>query len=102
MAERKERFALITRYKKLCATYGYPVPHINMNVEQWSSDALVESYGLSECYNLLDYYFEINKNPNWSRFTYVAGDLLESKAARDEDIAHRARMREKGKAWLND
>ena len=59
MAERKDRMALLSRYSKLHTQKFEQKPVLNLNIEQWAADALIESYGLPECYNLLDYYFEI-------------------------------------------
>lgn len=102
MADRKYRYALLSRYKKLCKDNGRPVPILNLNVEQWSADALIESFGLEVCYDIMDYYFSISPSPTWSSFTYRAGDLLEAKIARQKDDAFRKDMREKAKRWLGE
>jgi hypothetical protein len=102
MVDRKERFALLSRYKKLCKDSGRPVPQMNMNIDQWSADALIESYGLAGCYDLLAYYFSISPYPTWDKFARSAGDLLESRKAKEQDDAFRLEMRERAKAWLND
>ena len=79
MAERKDRMALLSRYSKL-HTERYEIkPQLNLNVEQWSSDALIESYGLPKCYELLDYYFKVSQTPSWNFFSYNASDILEAK-----------------------
>ena len=49
MAERKDRMALLSRYSKLHKARYEQKPSLNLNVEQWSADALVESYGIVEC-----------------------------------------------------
>ena len=53
MAERKDRMALLSRYAKLHTKHYEERASLNLNVEQWAADALVESYGLQDCYNLL-------------------------------------------------
>jgi hypothetical protein len=100
MVDRKDRFALLGRFERLCKEHGYPKPMLNKNVEQWAADALLESYGLQECYDLLAYYFKINPRPTWKKFSYGAGDLREAKIAKEQDDAFRAEMREKVKEWL--
>ena len=55
MAERKDRMALLSRYSKLHTAKYEQKPSLNLNVEQWASDALIESYGISNCYELIDY-----------------------------------------------
>lgn len=100
MVNRQERFALLSRFKKLCKDHGYLVPPINMNVEQWSADALIESYGLAQCYDLLDYFFSINTSPTWNKFAQSAGRLIESRQSLSEDIEFRLAMRKRAEAWL--
>ena len=60
MAERKDRMALLSRYSKLHTAKYEHKPSLNLNVEQWAADSLVESYGIGVCYDLLDYYFNIS------------------------------------------
>ena len=48
MAERKDRMALLSRYSKLYTQRYEQKPQININVEKWAEDALIESYGISE------------------------------------------------------
>ena len=59
MAERKDRMALLSRYNKFYTQRYERKSNINLNVEQWAADGLVESYGISQCYDLLEYYFSI-------------------------------------------
>ena len=102
MTERKDRMALLSRYNKLHLQRYETKSNINLNVEQWAADALIESYGIQQCYDLLSYYFEISKNPSWNNFAYNAGDLLRGKMAIEEDLKERKERREKAKEWLND
>jgi hypothetical protein len=46
MAERKDRMALLSRYNKLHLQRYEAKSNMNLNVEQWAADALVESYGI--------------------------------------------------------
>lgn len=102
MTERKDRMALLSRYNKLHLQRYETKSNINLNVEQWAADALIESYGIQQCYDLLSYYFEISKNPSWNNFAYNAADLLRGKMAIEEDLKERKERREKAKEWLND
>ncbi len=52
MPERKDRFALLSRYSKLHNTKYGEKPLLNLNVEQWAADAMIESYGIQFCYDL--------------------------------------------------
>ena len=76
MADRKDRMALLSRYSKLHTARYEQKPSLNLNVEQWAADALIESYGISDCYDLLEYYFSIAQEPNWNYFAYTGIAVL--------------------------
>lgn len=102
MADRKERFALLSRYSKLHALKFEARPQINLNVEQWASDALVESYGLQYCYDLLDYYFEVAQNPTWKYFANYAQDIVSKREMYKQDLIDREQRRAAAKKWLSE
>ena len=102
MAERKDRMALLSRYNKLYLQRYEQKSNINLNVEQWASDALVESYGISACYDLLDYYFSVAQDPTWNFFAYNAEKILNGKLDKEQDDTERKERREKAKEWLSE
>lgn len=102
MADRTSRFSLLSRFEKLCKENGYPKPIINKNIEQWSADALIESFGLQMCYDTLDYYFKVSRRPAWKSFSYAAGDLIKAKQDLEADLAFRLEMRERARKWLSE
>lgn len=102
MAERKDRMALLSRFNKLYTQRYERKSNMNLNVEQWAADGLVESYGMSECYDLLDYYFSIAQDPTWNYFAYNAEKILNGKLEVQEDIKQRAELRKKAKEWLSE
>lgn len=102
MADRKDRMALLSRYNKLHLQRYEQKSNLNLNVEQWAADALVESYGIKYCYDLLDYYFEVAQNPNWNFFAYNAQDILNGRMALEQDLKERLDRRKMAKEWLND
>ena len=102
MAERKDRMALLSRYNKLYLQRYEQKSNINLNVEQWASDALVESYGISACYDLLDYYFGVAQDPSWNFFAYNAEKILNGKLDKEQDDTERKERREKAKEWLSE
>ena len=102
MAERKDRMALLSRYSKYHTQRYETKPTLNLNVEQWASDALIESYGLPACYDLLEYYFMISQTPNWNYFAYNAEKVLQSKTDKDRDDKERAERRKMAKEWLSE
>ena len=102
MAERKDRMALLSRYNKLYLQRYEQKSNLNLNVEQWASDALVESYGLPDCYNLLDYYFSIAQDPTWNYFAYNAEKILNGKLDKEQDDKERIERRARAKEWLGE
>jgi len=102
VAERKDRMALLSRYNKLYTQKYERKSTLNLNVEQWASGALVDSYGMSECYDLLDYYFSIAQSPSWSYFAYNAEKILNGKIDVEKDNKERQERRIKAKEWLSE
>ena len=102
MAERKDRMALLSRYNKLHTQHYGQKPTLNLNVEQWAADALIESYTLQQCYDLLSYYFSVSHNPSWNSFAYNAEDLIYSKMNKEMDDKERAERRAMARKWLSE
>ena len=102
MTERKDRMALLSRYNKLHLQRYEAKSNMNLNVEQWAADALVESYGISQCYDLLDYYFKIAENPTWNYFAYNAEKILNGKLDKEQDDKERIERRARAKEWLSE
>jgi hypothetical protein len=102
MADRKERFALLSRYSKLHTAKFEAKPQVNLNVEQWAADALVDSYGLQDCYDLLEYYFSVAPNPNWKYFANYAHQIIERQNQYKQDLVERQQRRQQAKKWLSE
>jgi hypothetical protein len=102
MADRKERFSLLSRYSKLYTVRYKDKPQINLNVEQWAADALIESYGLQYCYDLLQYYFDVARDPNWKYFANYAQDIIDRKKQYAQDLQDREQRRQLAKKWLSE
>jgi hypothetical protein len=94
--------ALLSRYNKLYLQRYEKKSNINLNVEQWASDALVESYGISACYDLLEYYFSIAQDPTWNFFAYNAEKILNGKLDKEQDDKERIERRARAKEWLSE
>jgi hypothetical protein len=102
MADRKDRMALLSRYSKLHTAKYQEKPSLNLNVEQWSADALIESYGVSGCYDLLEYYFSIAQEPNWNYFAYNAEKIINGKLDFEKDKLERIERRKLARRWLSE
>jgi hypothetical protein len=102
MAERKDRMALLSRYSKLHTAKYEQKPSLNLNVEQWSADSLIQSYGISACYDLLEYYFSIAQEPSWNYFAYNAEKILNGKLDVEKDIKERTERRTLARRWLSE
>jgi hypothetical protein len=101
MAERKDRMALLSRYAKLHTFHYEERPTINLNVEQWAADALIESYTMQGCYELLAYYFDVAEKPTWKYFAYYTEDIINAREQVKRDQEERAQRRRMAKEWLN-
>lgn len=92
---------MLSRYSKLHTARYEAKPHLNLNVEQWAADALIESYGIKACYDLLDYYFEIAQSPSWKYFANYAHEIIDRKEQYLNDLEERKERRSKAREWLN-
>lgn len=102
MADRKDRMALLSRYSKHYTIKYGSKPSLNLNVEQWSADALIESYGIGTCYDLLEYYFKVAESPVWNSFAYNAENLLQARKNKEQDEKERAERRAMARKWLSE
>ena len=102
MAERKDRMALLSRYSKHHTAKYEQKPSLNLNVEQWSADALIESYGIGQCYDLLEHYFSVAQSPSLNYFAYNTEKILQAKKDKEQDDKDRAERRRMAKEWLSE
>ena len=102
MAERKDRMALLSRYSKFHTAKYEQKPSLNLNVEQWAADALIESYGLGSCYDVLEYYFSVAQSPTWNYFAYNTEKILQARLDKQKDDEERAERRRMAKEWLSE
>ena len=102
MAERKDRMALLSRYSKYHTLKYEQKPSLNLNVEQWAADALIESYGLPYCYDLLEYYFNVANNFTWKYFVNYADDIIEKRNQIEQDLKERQERRKMAREWLSE
>jgi hypothetical protein len=102
MAERKDRMALLSRYNKFYLQRYERKSNLNLNVEQWAADALIESYGIGDCYDLLEYYFSVAQEPTWNYFAYNAEKILNGRLDKEQDDRDREERRAMAKRWLSE
>ena len=101
-ATNKDKFAVISKFEKLTKEHKFVRPPINKYSEQWAADALIQSFGLNRVYELMDYYFSINSNPQWRQFALKASDLHMAMLLKAQDEAFRAEQRKKMKELLDE
>jgi hypothetical protein len=102
MADRKDRMALLSRFNKFYLQRYEQKSNMNLNVEQWAADALIESYGISDCYDILEYYFSIAQEPSWNYFAYNTEKIINGKKETEQDKIDRAERRRMAKEWLSE
>jgi hypothetical protein len=101
LADRKDRMALLSRYSKLHFEKFGQRPNLNLNVEQWAADALIESYSMQGCYDLMAYYFDVSQNPSWKYFANYADKIVDSRQQYKQDLEEREERRRRAREWLN-
>lgn len=101
-ATNKDKFAVISKFEKLTKSHGFVRPPINKYAEQWAADALIQSFGLDRTYEMMDYYFSVNSNPQWKNFAIKASDIHMAMLMKAQDDAFRARQRAKMKELLDE
>lgn len=101
MADKKNRFALISKFEQMCKLNGYQKPVLNKYKEQWAADDLLESWDDPDIYSAMEYYFQVNNSPSWKSFCNNVDRLLQSKAEKEEDDRLRAERRVQAKEWLS-
>ncbi len=99
MTNKQQKFALLTKFRKRLKDKGLD-DTMNMHVEQWAADSLIQSYTLQGCYDLIEYYFAVSASPTWKWFAYNADKIYSAKKLKSEDDRVRAIMREQAKEWL--
>lgn len=100
MAAKQQRFAIISRFKKLLKDNKVNHPEINVYAEQWTVDDLLQSYSIQQLYSFIDYYFSVSENPNWKYFIYNLEKIDAAKRLKEEDDIIRAKLRQQAKEWL--
>jgi hypothetical protein len=102
VADRKDRMALLSRFNKFYLQRYEQKSNMNLNVEQWAADALIESYGISECYDVLEYYFSIAQDPTWNYFAYNIEKIINGKLEVEQDNRERKERRALAREWLSE
>lgn len=101
MADRKERFILISAFEKMYRDKFAQKPVINKYNEQWAADALLESFGREDCEMAMRYYFHVNQVPSWKSYAKNVDKLLNSIEIQKQDKESREQMKKMAKEWLN-
>ena len=102
MADRKERFALLSKFESLCKANNLPKPSINKYNEQWAADALLESFDYNDLLKAMNHYFSVSPRPTWKGYANNVDKILQYLQQKKEDDELRAEMRRKAKEWLSE
>jgi len=101
VSDRKDRFALISKFEQQCKINEITRPAINKYVEQWAADAILESFEYKDIVSAMSYYFEINSVPTWKGFARNVDRLIQSMNMQEEDDKFRKEMRVKTREWTD-
>ena len=102
MADRQARMALLSRFDKHYQFKYNVKPTYNKWAEQWAADALVDSYGLQECYALLEKYFDVAEKPDLKYFSNFESEIIKARNNKEQDEIERAERRRLARAWLSE
>lgn len=102
MADRQKRFILLSKFEKMYRDKTKRPLTLNKNKEQWSADALLETYTPHELDIIFEHYFKVNDSPTWNSLAYNADKVLQYLQERDADMIDRAAMRKRAKEWLDE
>lgn len=102
MADRKERFGLVSYFEKMEQKYTGRKTTINRYSGQWDADAIVESYGLSLAKELVNRYLKVAVNPTWKRFVNNADRVYDEMEQEKRDREQRKIMRARVEEWLKE
>lgn len=71
-----------------------------MFAQQWTADALIDSFGYDECLEAMEYYFKVVDKPDWTWFSYNMEKVIDARVNIENDLKVRAELREGAKKWL--
>ena len=102
MADRKDQMALLSKFEKHYKFKYDRKPNLNRWAEAWAADAIIDSYGMHKCYEMLEYYFEVHPAPTWKNFAGNIDSLIEARDRIEDDTNERLERRKKAKEWLSE
>lgn len=102
MAERKDQMALLSKFEKHYQFKYDTKPNLNRWAEAWAADAIIDSYGLQKCYEMLEYYFDVHPAPSWKNFAGQINNMIDAKSRIDQDSQERIERRRRAKEWLSE
>jgi hypothetical protein len=97
----QDKHALLGEFKKRLREKNLD-DSMNIYAEQHAADALIKSYTLKGCYELIEYYFNVSLTPSWTWFKNNADKINRAKKAKEEDKRVRAMLKQQARDWLRD
>ena len=94
--------ALLSKFEKHYKFKYNTKPNLNRWAEAWAADAIIDSYGLNKCYEMLEYYFDVSHAPTWKNFAANMANLIDAKDRVEDDTIERIERRKKAKEWLSE
>jgi len=97
----QDKHALLGEFRKRLRQKGLD-DSMNVYTEQHAADALIKSYTLKGCYDLIEYYFSVSLTPSWLWFKNNADKINRAKLIKEEDKRVRAILKQQSRDWLKD
>lgn len=101
MADRKQKFGLLSYFTTQYAKYTGRKVTINKYAGQWDADALIDSYGYEECRLMVDRYLSLSSSPSWKGFARDAQKVWDGMQEEEADSKNRSLIKKRFKEWID-
>lgn len=97
----KQATELMNYYTQVHRQHSSAPPMFNRAVEKWAARELIESFGLEKCMEAVDWYFKVNKRPDWKGYVRSCGDCITESGLVHADTEKRRSNRAVALEWRN-
>jgi hypothetical protein len=99
----KQGNSLIGYYISQYEKKNFARPLINKNTAKWAARDIIESFGLEECKQAVDWYFHVkDSSHDWNWYTNNVEKLIAARRDKERDDIIRRENRIRARAWLNE
>lgn len=96
----KQSTALVKQFEGKLKNKFIEDYQINAYTEKLKAYELIDSFGVSQVKDMIDYYFHVQQNPSWEHFLKNSNKIRRSMLERTRDKQTRKILAEQGREWL--